>query len=99
MIGQHKLGKGRLRALKASTALVALVCAGGLHASEIDLCDQDFTLRWDNTLRYTLGERAQDASSKLMDDANASDGDRNFKSGVVTNRLDWFTEADIVYKK
>jgi hypothetical protein len=72
---------------------------GAASATEIDLGNDDVAVRWDNTLRYTLGDRAQASSYKLVGDANASDGDRNFQHGIVTDRVDIFSEADIVWQK
>jgi hypothetical protein len=97
------LGRRFKAALKSWSILAAGLGAAGFlghaQATEIDLHDNDFALRWDNTIRYTLGDRAQAPSYKLLNDANASDGDRNFQHGVTTNRVDIFSEADLVYKR
>ena len=90
------------RALRNGAIMAAVIgsgCyAGAAGAAEIDLGDQDVALRWDNTLRYTLGERAQAPNNKVISSSNFSDGDRNMSHGIVTDRLDLLSEADIVYK-
>ena len=48
----------RLSAL-ASAALAFLVFASSSQAMEIDTGNPDVVLRWDNTLRYNLGQRTQ----------------------------------------
>ena len=85
-------------ALKAGSILAAMICPQAVMAFDVDLGNNDVKARWDNTVRYTLGERAQATSRKLLNDANANDGDANFKSGIVTDRADLLSEADIVYK-
>jgi len=37
----------------------ALACGGQLHAREFETANPDLKLRWDNTLRYNLGVRAE----------------------------------------
>jgi len=99
----RRTGRRWKTALKSWSILAAEVGTAGFlgyaQAAEIDLNDKDFSLRWDNTIRYTLGDRAQAPSYKLLTDANASDGDRNFQHGIVTDRVDIFSEADLVYKR
>jgi len=99
----HNWGDNEMRRALRNSAIMAAVIgsgcyAGAVSATEIDLGDPDFAVRWDNTLRYTLGERAQAPSAKILNSSNFSDGDRNFQHGIVTDRLDLLSEADIVYK-
>ena len=57
-------------------------------------------MRWDNTIRYNLGERAQSQDGAILGNPNFDDGDRNFSNGsIVTNRLDLLSEFDFVWQK
>ena len=80
-------------------ALAALFCAPAL-AFEIDVGNPDIEMRWDNTLRYNLGGRAQKQNPAILLAPNNDDGDRNFSNGsLVTNRLDILSEFDFVWQK
>ena len=95
----NRVAGRRLKAsLRGWTILAAGLAGMSGQAMEIDGGNPDLTIRWDNTPRYTLGERVQRPSYKLLSDANANDGDSNFEHGIVTNRLDWLSEADVVYQ-
>lgn len=50
-------------------------------------------MRWDNTLRYSNGLRLTDPKVGGLS-ANSDDGDRSFKRGLVSNRLDLLSEFD-----
>ena len=82
-------------------AIAALFAASGaVQAFDIDTGNPDIQMRWDNTLRYNLGVRAQSQDSKIIGNPNFDDGDRNFDKGsLVTNRLDVLSEFDFVYKR
>ena len=55
-------------------------------------------MRWDNTLRYNLGLRAQSQNSEILGAPNYDDGDRNFGNGsLVANRFDVLSEFDFVF--
>jgi len=70
------------------------------HAFDIDTGNPDVQMRWDNTVRYNLGIRAQKQSSDIIGSPNFDDGDRNFSNGsLVTNRFDVLSEFDFVYKR
>ena len=79
-----------LRRRAASLAVASLfAAAGAAQAFEINTGNEDLTMRWDNTLRYNLGVRAQGQNSTIMGNPNFDDGDRNFGNGsIVTNRFD-----------
>ena len=83
-----------------ATALATLFAAPVANAFEIDTGNPDITMRWDNTLRYNLGVRAQGQNSQILGNPNYDDGDRNFSNGsVVTNRLDLLSEFDVVFQR
>src|ERR1700744_2875416 len=60
---------------------------GNADAAEL-YGNDSFTLRWDNTLRYSLGLRTGGADALTLSYPNSDDGDRNFGTGVMMNRLD-----------
>lgn len=74
----------------------ALYCASGM-ALDIDTGNADLKLNWDNTFKYMAMERLKSPAAALTADANQDDGDRNFKRGLVSNRVDWLTELDVAY--
>jgi Protein of unknown function (DUF1302) len=82
-----------------SCLFLALMAAQSASAVEIDTGNPDWTLRWDNTVKYSLMQRLKDASPALSAQlpltANQDDGDNNFKKGLVSNRLDLLTELDL----
>lgn len=91
--------KGVLVGLVVAAALSSFCKADDAGAFEIKTGSDDAVLRWDNTLRYTLGQRVKKQNSAIINDINADDGDRNFNMGIVTNRLDVLSETDLIYKK
>jgi hypothetical protein len=87
---------GLLPGLLATTVLCGHTA--GAHAFEIDTGNRDFRVRWDNTVKYSLGFRTKDRSDKIMADARTDDGDRNFGRGLISNRIDLLSELDVSYK-
>lgn len=85
-----------LRAMVAGA--VALV--GTASAVEIDVGNPDVRFRWDNTLRYNLGMRAQGKDPAIARSTTYDESDNRFDRGeFVTNRLDLLAEADVVYQR
>lgn len=80
------------------------------QASAIEFApSSDVSVRWDNTLKYSVMQRLQNPSSDLISTPaapppgnlagrNFDDGNRNFKKGIVSNRLDLLTELDMTYQ-
>ena len=61
--------------------------------------DERWSVRWDNTLKYSAGVRLAEQDDELIDDINTDDGDRNFNQGdLMSNRLDVLSEIDVAYK-
>ena len=91
----------RLRRRATALAIGAMLgAAGPAHAFEIDTGNPDLAVRWDNTVRYNLGVRAQSQDPALLASPNFDDGDRNFGNGsIVTNRVDVLSEFDVVWKR
>jgi hypothetical protein len=87
---------------RAATLVVGslLAMAGTARAFEIDTGNPDLAIRWDNTVRYNFGARAQSQDPAILGNPNYDDGDRNFGNGsIVTNRLDLLSEFDFAYKR
>ena len=72
----------------------ALLLAGPADAAEI-FAGGGWEVRWDNSLRYSLALRANSPSAELLSYINGDDGDRNFASGPVSNRLTLLSALDI----
>ncbi|WP_243667060.1 DUF1302 domain-containing protein [Pseudomonas brassicae] len=65
----------------------------------------ELTTRWDNTLKYSNAFRLKGREDNVaagpgtsVPNPNMDDGDRNFSSGLISNRLDLLSELDIRYK-
>jgi len=80
------------------TALVGTLMASA-SAGAIDLNPGgDWQVRWDNTVKYSAGIRVGSPSTALTNGAgkvNNDDGDRNFNTGLISNRVDLLSEFDI----
>lgn len=84
-----------------SIAAAVVLCSGAANAFQVDTGSSDFTLRWDNTAKYSAAWRTQDPSHKLSESTvarNQDDGDRNFEKGLISNRLDILSELDMSYQ-
>lgn len=91
-----------VRPVALACALAALqMVATGVYAAEIETGNPDLSVRWDTTVKYSIATRLKSADPAYTSAANANgdDGDRNFKRGVVSNRLDVFTEMDAVWQQ
>jgi hypothetical protein len=64
------------------------------QAFQFDTGDSDLQIRWDNTFKYSAAYRINDQSDTLIADANYDDGDRNFDTGLISNRMDWLSELE-----
>ena len=88
-------------ALFAQSALVAAIaaaCSPAAMAIEIDAGNPDVKIRWDNTVRYNLGMRAEAQDSRILRGIPYDESDSKFdKHDIVTNRLDLLSELDLSY--
>lgn len=97
--------KQHLPCVPPRLALTRLAVAAGLmlgvmgsaHAVRLTSVDNDWVVNWDNTLKYSTAYRLRDPSPTLTADPTADDGDRNFKKGIVSNRVDLLSEFDVAY--
>ncbi|WP_296254235.1 MULTISPECIES: DUF1302 domain-containing protein [unclassified Pseudomonas] len=82
----------------SAITLLMLGGAGSVRADSIDLANPDYQLRWDNTVRYTLGVRAEGQDKRIMNNPSYDESDGKFDKGdVVTNRVDVLSEVDFSY--
>jgi hypothetical protein len=77
---------------------VLFISYGSAKAFTIPTGNDDWTLRLDNTVRYTLMYRVSGQNDAILANPNADDGDRNFDRGFVSNRVDLLTEMDLIYR-
>lgn len=86
------------RAARLTFAAALVACANQALAFQIDTGSSDFSLRWDNTVKYSAAWRVKDPSSKLTEGQtarNQDDGDRSFEKGLISNRMDILSELDM----
>ncbi len=83
-----------------------LLAATSSHAAEINTGNEDWNVRWDNTVKYSNIYRLQDPKSEYLGPGpgssagtGAGDGDRNFDKGFASHRFDVLTEFDAVWQK
>jgi hypothetical protein len=70
---------------------VLLLACGGARGADLGTVD-DFDVRLDISVRDTLGFRTEPADPALLANINADDGDRAFRPGLISARLDVLTE-------
>jgi hypothetical protein len=84
------------RSLLAAGLLIG-TCAAA-RAAAFDTGVPELNFRWDNTVKYSTAYRLKDPDPALVRDLNFDDGDRNFKKGIISNRLDILSEADLTWR-
>ncbi|MCY1390396.1 hypothetical protein D9M71_52150 [compost metagenome] len=90
-------GMRTLRQLGGAAVVLAALPA---HAFNIETGNPDYALRWDNTLKYNLGWRAEGRDSNLVNSPGFDSSTLYRDKGeVVTNRVDILTEVDFVYRE
>lgn len=91
-------------------AIAAVLLSGATDAAwsfSIDIDNPDLQIRWDNSVRYNLGIRAEGCDPNIcgngagLGDVTAYQSDRKFAraGNIVTNRVDLLSEFDFVYKR
>ena len=86
------------RSVIGSALLLSGITAGITSAEAVELTEQgsDIKVNWDNTVRYKNAFRTRGQSAALLGQPNNDDGDRNFKEGLISNRLELLSELDVV---
>lgn len=82
--------------LKVVALAIASSASTG-YAFNIDTGNRDLRVSFDNTLKYSTATRLKNQSDTLLSDDNYDDGNNNFDKGLVSNRLDLFSEFDASY--
>jgi hypothetical protein len=78
------------------TAVALALASVGSQAVAMDLNPAgEWETRWDNTLRYSLGQRLKSQDAFLLSNVNGDDGNRSFDRGLISNRIDLLSEFDI----
>lgn len=84
--------------VRSAIAAAASLVAMSAHALSIDSDNPDLKIRFDNSVKYSAGWRVNNPSSELTSNVNLDDGNRNFEKGLISNRLDLYSEFDVTYK-
>ena len=92
-----------------AAAAATVFAMGGVpmaaQAMEIDTGNPDVSARWDNTFKYSSMYRlnnpdAGQLAALAADSTNGpvkDDGERNFRQGIASSRIDWLTEFDMAF--
>ena len=90
-------------ALNAIGAAIALMSAHSL-AFQFDTGIEGLSTSWDNTIKYSNAFRLDGREPSVsagpgssVGNPNMDDGDRNFSTGLISNRFDLLSELDIKY--
>ena len=103
----HDCGRCRARLSWASAA--AFLAMQPAHAFPIDTGVPGVRAVWDNTFKYSNAFRTESRSQAIVGGENINpaspnyfpntdDGSNNFKRGLISNRLDLFSEFDLTYQ-
>lgn len=86
-------------------ATLALCTSVNAFAFQFNTEIPDLVTSWDNTLKYSNAFRVKGREDSIsvgpgtsVPSPNQDDGDRNFGTGLISNRLDLLSELDIRYK-
>ncbi len=88
------------RTVNTLSAAIAL-CSANAMAMTFDTGVDGLTTRWDNTVKYSNAWRLNERADNVMasrTNPNVDDGDRNFSTGLISNRFDLLSELDIKYR-
>ena len=100
---------GRRRARLSWAPAAALLALQPAHAFQIDTGVPGLRAVWDNTFKYSNAFRVESPSQAIVGGQNINpaspnyfpnteDGSNNFKRGLISNRLDLFSEFDLTYQ-
>ncbi len=77
-------------------AAAFIAVSGTVRAEEL-YAGSGLDLRWDNTLRYSNAFRISPRDATLLTNPNADDGDRDFSTGLVSDRFDLESKLDLSF--
>ncbi|HDS1738313.1 TPA: DUF1302 domain-containing protein [Pseudomonas putida] len=90
-----------LQGAKVSSLSIALAfCSAEVMAFQFDSGIDGLKTSWDNTIKYSNAWRVNERADNVMASSpnpNKDDGDRNFSTGLISNRFDLLSELDIKY--
>ncbi len=90
------LGLCKCSGRRALTLAALVAGAFPLPARSAQLYDDGQTkIRWDNTVRYSTMFRVEGLDARLIADPNSDDGNRSFRTGMVSNRFDLLSELGV----
>jgi hypothetical protein len=93
----RRFGVGTARLIGSAALVMSAMPAA---AFEVDTGNPDVKVRWDNTLKYNAGWRAEGRDDKLGDAWIGQATNHGWDTGdMVTNRFDLLTEFDFIYKE
>lgn len=101
---RHGGASARSMSRNGVTIVATLLAALGSNtAFAFELVNESgLSIRWDNTVKYTLGSRLKSADATVANQNNAQPntdfGDLGHDKGIVNNRFDLLTEFDAKYK-
>ena len=86
------------QASRITLALAAIFAFPAAQAFEFDMGESDVKMRWDNTIKYSTIYRVRNPDETQLAaqvGSPSGDGNRNFKKGFTSQRLDLNSEFDI----
>ncbi len=97
-LARTSFARTRINAL-AAVSIVALAAGmGPAQAFEFETGNPDLAIRWDNTVRYNIGVRAEGVNSGFAASPTYDETERKFKRGdIMSNRIDVLSEFDATY--
>ncbi|MCV4264318.1 DUF1302 domain-containing protein [Pseudomonas capsici] len=85
----------------SSLGIAMALCSANALAFQLDTGVEGLSTSWDNTVKYSnawrLNERADNITASSPN-PNRDDGDRNFSTGLISNRFDLLSQLDIKYR-
>nr|WP_315425839.1 DUF1302 family protein [uncultured Albidiferax sp.] len=94
-----KTETSRQQTRRVSVVGLTMLAMGSAGAVEL-VNDEQKTIRWDNSVKYTIGARTTDPSASYLGNLNTNDGDGAFakRGRLITNRIDVLSEFDLTLK-
>ena len=94
-----KCKKTQTRRTILSAVILTVLNIGQAGAVELFQNNQDWIIRFDNTVKLNYSQRMESPESNILQTANYNDGNFHFDKGSsVTKRVDLLTEFDVVYR-
>lgn len=85
----------------SAVGIAMALCSANALAFPFDTGVEGLTTSWDNTIKYSNAWRLNERADNVMASSpnpNKDDGDRNFSTGLISNRFDLLSELDIKYR-